>query len=235
MMLVVIIAVGVTCFMLLPKGLVSDAIQWIRGMGPWGAVLLALLFIPESILMIPGSILTLGAGYLFGVVEGTIAASIGSVAGATLAFLIARTLGRGFVERRMTNHPKFAAIDRAVAKSGFKIVLLIRLSPIIPFNVTNYLFGLTRVSLFDYVLASWIGMFPMTLTYAYLGYLGQKAQSFREVSNEPAKNVVLQIILLVLGLVVTVVLMIYITRIAQRELRQTIADHEHHVESSSSH
>jgi uncharacterized membrane protein YdjX (TVP38/TMEM64 family) len=232
MLLIAILAVGVACFILLPKGLITDAIQWIRGTGPWGPVVLASLYIPESLLMIPGFLLTLGAGFLFGVVRGTVAASVGSVSGATIAFLIGRTLGRGFVERRMANHPKFAAIDRAVANSGFKIVLLIRLSPVIPFNVTNYLFGLTRVRLLDYVLASWIGMLPATITYAYLGSL---AKSLHDINKAPGKHAVLETALLVIGLIATAVVTIYVTRIAQRELKQTIGDNEQPVESSSTH
>jgi len=218
-LLLAIIAGGVTCFMLLPKGFFTDAIQWIRGLGPWGPIVLACLYIPESVLMIPGFLLTLGAGFLFGVVWGTVAASIGSVTGATLAFLLGRTLGRGFIERRMANHPKFAAIDRAVAKRGFKIVLLIRLVPIIPFNVTNYLFGLTQVSLRDYVLASWLGMFPATLAYAYLG---GAADSLLDLKKVPEKDAYLKTILFIAGLIFTVVVTIYITRIAHRELHQSI-------------
>jgi uncharacterized membrane protein YdjX (TVP38/TMEM64 family) len=221
MVLIVIVAISIACIMLLPKGFVTDAIAWIRGLGPWGPIVLACLYIPESMLMIPGFLLTLGAGFLFGVIWGTAAASIGSVAGATVAFILGRTLGRAFVERRMAKHPKFAAIDRVVAERGFKIVLLIRLSPIIPFNLTNYLFGLTQVTLKDYVLASWLGMFPATLTYAYFGSL---AKNLRELPKAEGKDAYLETALFVIGLVATVVVTVYITRIAQRELKQTMDD-----------
>jgi uncharacterized membrane protein YdjX (TVP38/TMEM64 family) len=222
-LLIAILAVGVACFLLLPKDVVTDAIEWIRGLGPWGPVALAFIYILACILMLPGFVLTLGAGFLFGVMWGTVAVSVGSVIGATMAFLIGRTLGRGFIERRMANYPKFTAIDRAVANRGFKIVLLVRLSPIIPFNVTNYLFGLTRVRLRDYILASWIGMLPATVTYAYLGSV---AKSLHDITKAPDKHADLKTGLLVIGLVATAVVTIYVTRIAQRELKHTIGGSE---------
>jgi len=126
--------------------------------------------VPNSLLSptLSGSALTLGAGILFGVLRGSIIVSIAATLGATAAFLIARYVAREWVARKIAAHPKFAAVDQAVASEGWKMVGLIRLSPIFPFSLMNYAFGLTRVSLRDYFFASWIGMLPGTVMYVPL-------------------------------------------------------------------
>src|ERR1700716_412210 len=134
----------------------------------WGPLPLAAAY-PPSCLVLPGSIITLAAGSLFGVVVGTAVVSLASVTGASLAFWLGRTLARGLVEKRLGRTRRFRALDRAVAVGGFKIVLLTRLSPLFPFSLLNYAFGLTKVRFRDYVLASWIGMLPGTVMYVYLG------------------------------------------------------------------
>src|SRR4029434_5373395 len=115
--------------------------------------------------------LTRGAGVVFGVLRGSIIASIAAALGAASAFLVSRYLARAWVARKIERNPKFKAIDEAVAKEGWKIVILTRLSPVFPFNVMNYTFGLTRVSFWEYFFASWIGMMPGTVLYVYVGSL----------------------------------------------------------------
>src|SRR5437588_4901937 len=132
-------------------------------------VVLALAYTPAALFLVPGSLLTLGAGGLFGVVEGTVAVSLGSTLAACVVFLVGRTLARRWVEERFAGSPRFRALDRAVAGQGFRIVLLTRLSPLFPYTVLNYAYSLTRVSFRDYVLGSWIGMLPGTVMYVYLG------------------------------------------------------------------
>lgn len=145
-------------------------IMWVRGFGPTGAVIYALLYVAGTVLLIPGTALTAGAGLVYGAVLGTVIVSPASVAGATLAFLIARHFARSWVESKLERYPKFDAIDRAIKKNGFKVVLLLRLQPVfIPFALLNYAIGLTSVRLRDYVLASWLGMLPATTLYVYLG------------------------------------------------------------------
>src|SRR5262249_14167349 len=122
-----------------------------------------------SCLVLPGSLITLAAGSLFGVLVGTVVVSLASVTGACLAFWLGRTLARDLAEKRLAGNPRFHALDQAVAVGGFKIVLLTRLSPLFPFTLLNYAFGLTMVRFRDYVLASWIGMLPGTVMYVYLG------------------------------------------------------------------
>src|SRR5437763_13181852 len=123
----------------------------------WGPVVFAAVYV-LACLVLPGSLITLAAGSLFGVVVGAAVASLSSVTGACLAFWLGRTLARGLVERGLAGNPRFRALDQAVAAGGFKIVLLTRLSPLFPFTLLNYAFGLTMVRFRASVPASWIGM-----------------------------------------------------------------------------
>src|SRR5215467_14894694 len=140
------------------QNLLKAALDWIGKLGPWGPVIFVGLYVVATVLFIPGSVLTLGAGAVFGVVLGSVCVSISATLGATAAFLVGRYLARDAIARKIEKNEKFATIDRAVASEGWKIVLLTRLSPVFPFTLLNYAFGLTRVKLSHYVLASWIGM-----------------------------------------------------------------------------
>ncbi|MDE2290579.1 MAG: TVP38/TMEM64 family protein, partial [Elusimicrobia bacterium] len=128
-----------------------------------------LLYAAAAVAFLPGSVLTLGAGAAFGLWRGFILVSLGSTLGACAAFLVGRFLLRGWVERRLARFPAFAAVAAAVGAEGWKVVLLTRLSPVLPFNLLNYAYGLTPVSLGEYAWASWVGMMPGTMLYVYLG------------------------------------------------------------------
>lgn len=180
-------------------------------LGPWGPVIFVTLYVGATVLFIPGSVLTLGAGAVFGVVWGSVYVSLGSTLGATAAFLVGRYLARDAIARKIEGDARFSALDRAVAAEGWKIVGLARLSPVFPFTLLNYAFGLTRVSLRDYVLASWIGMMPGTVMYVYLGSVAQAATAGRNRS-------VGEWTLYGVGLLATAIITIFITRIARRAL-----------------
>lgn len=198
-----------------------DFLQWVQGFGAWGLVLLAAFYTPACLLLIPGSLVTLAGGTLFGLIPGTIAISIGSTIGACAAFLVGRGVARRWVEAKVSNSPRFRAIDQAIGQQGFKIVLLLRLSPVFPFNLLNYALSLTRVRFRDYALASWIGMFPGTVMYVYLGStLGELSRTF---SGEHEGGIAQRVFFFV-GLAVTVIATIYVTRIAKRALDRAIAD-----------
>jgi uncharacterized membrane protein YdjX (TVP38/TMEM64 family) len=155
---------------LLPvKAYMSAVLEWTGNLGPWGPVIVILFYIVACVFFLPGSIITLGAGFLFGVPLGLLSAWTGAVLGACAAFLVGRTVAREWISRKVSANPKFAAIDEAVGREGFKIVFLLRLSPVFPFNLLNYALGLTRVSFKDYALASLIGMLPGGLMYVYFG------------------------------------------------------------------
>ncbi len=188
-----------------------------------GVGVVVLVYIAACVFMLPGSVLTLGAGFLFGVIWGTITVSVGSTLGACAAFLVGRTVARGWVERRVAGNPKFTAIDDAVGREGFKIVLLVRLSPIFPFNLQNYGFGLTKVGFWKYALASWAGMIPGTVMYVYFGAgLGSLA---RAATGELERTTAQQVMFWV-GLVVAIAVAIYVTRIARRALQEAVADEQ---------
>src|SRR5262249_8073559 len=158
---------------LLPLSQWIQAFQsWASKLGPTGEVLYAVAYVMAALLFVPGSLLTIGAGFTFGLLWGTVLVSLASVTAAGLAFLIARYLARAQVEKLVQRNRNFQAIDRAIAQSGWKVVLLLRLSPLIPFNFSNYLFGLTGIRFDHFILASWVGMFPGTLLYVSLGAAG---------------------------------------------------------------
>jgi uncharacterized membrane protein YdjX (TVP38/TMEM64 family) len=195
--------------------LVANALDWVEQLGPMGPVLFILIYIATCVLFIPGSALSLGAGAVFGVVKGSMIVSIASTLGATAAFLVGRYIARDWVARKIEKSEKFKAVDQAVAAEGWKIVGLTRLSPVFPFSLLNYAYGLTKVSLRDYVVASWIGMMPGTVMYVYLGSLARLG-----VESEGATTA--QLVLKGVGLVATVGVTIYITRIARRALKRRI-------------
>ena len=209
-------------FRYLPVGEhVDEFVSFAEGLGVWGLLVLAVVYIIATVFMLPGSILTLGAGAAFGPVQGTLAVMVGSVLGALAAFLVGRYFAREFVEQKAKDNPKFNAIDQAVGREGFKIVLLTRLSPIFPFNLLNYLFSITNVRTRDYFLASWLGMIPGTIMYVYVGYAARKAsQDLSGIAAGEDQGGWGETILLVIGLVATIAVTVIVTRIARKVLRE---------------
>jgi uncharacterized membrane protein YdjX (TVP38/TMEM64 family) len=171
------------------------------------------------VLFFPASILTIGAGFIFGVLLGTAVVSIAATVGAALAFLTARYLARDQIERKVANNPRFKRIDRAIGERGAKLVFLLRLSPLIPFNLSNYFYGLTSVKFWSYVLASWIGMLPGTLLYVYLGTASKAGLS--GAAGQTSGRSPWEYRLFGLGFIATVIVTVWITRIARRELSKT--------------
>jgi uncharacterized membrane protein YdjX (TVP38/TMEM64 family) len=195
-------------------------VGWIRNAGPAGAILFAAAYIAATVLLLPGSVLTLGAGFAYGPALGLLLVSPVSVLAATAAFTVGRSIARGWVSRKVSGDPRFAPIDEAVGESGFKIVFLLRLSPILPFNLLNYALGLTRVSLRDYVLASFLGMLPGTLLYVYLGSLVTSASEIAAGHGASAGG--WQKALYVVGLIATVAATVVITRISRQALERAL-------------
>jgi uncharacterized membrane protein YdjX (TVP38/TMEM64 family) len=194
---------------------------WVEGLGVWGPVVFILGYAVATVAFIPGSLLTLAAGAIFGLARGTLYTLLGATLGAAAAFLVARYLARGAIERRIAGNARFAAIDRAVGSEGFKIVALLRLSPVVPFNLLNYALGLTRVRFAHYFLAS-IAMLPGTLLYVYYG---KAAGSLAAVAGgaKAAKGTAYWVTLGI-GLAATVVVTTFITRLAGKALRQQIGE-----------
>jgi uncharacterized membrane protein YdjX (TVP38/TMEM64 family) len=201
------------------QALLKAALDWIGKLGSWGPVIFIGIYVVATVLFIPGSVLTLGAGAIFGVVVGSICVSISATLGATAAFLVGRYLARDAIARKIERNEKFAAIDRAVADEGWKIVFLTRLSPVFPFTLLNYAFGLTRVKLSHYVLASWIGMMPGTVMYVYLGSLVNVGAGHRQ-------RTVGEWALYGVGLLATIVVTVFVTRLARKALAKKISGGE---------
>ncbi|WP_353930054.1 TVP38/TMEM64 family protein [Okeanomitos corallinicola TIOX110] len=204
-----------------PQTILRNALQWIDGLGAVGAIAFIGIYIIATVAFLPGSILTLGAGVLFDVVLGSIYVFIGATLGATLAFLVGRYLARNWVSSKIADNQKFAAIDNAVGKQGLKIVLLTRLSPIFPFNLLNYAFGVTAVSLKDYFLGC-IGMIPGTIMYVYIGSLAGNL-ALIGTDNQPTNPTITWIIRIV-GFMATVAVTVYVTKIAKKALEQEVTE-----------
>ncbi len=206
-----------------PQEILRNALQWVDSLGAAGAIAFMLIYIVATVAFLPGSVLTLGAGVVFGVVLGSIYVFIGATLGATLAFLVGRYLARGWIFNKIESNQKFKAIDKAVGREGLKIVLLTRLSPVFPFNLLNYGLGVTGVSLKDYVLGS-VGMIPGTIMYVYLGSLAGNIATIggADQPNNPAITWAIRII----GFIATVAVTLYVTRVARKALDESIGDEQ---------
>lgn len=197
---------------------IHKLLQQIASLGPTGYLVFSAVYVLACVLLIPGSILTLGAGAIYGVIGGSILTSLSSTVGATAAFLAGRYLARDWVVRKTAGSPTFTAIDHAVGREGWKIVGLTRLSPVFPFALLNYAYGLTRVNLRHYVLASWIGMLPGTVMYVYLGSLA-KSLSAVGVDCTECERSTLEWVMYGVGLLATIAVTVVVTRIARRALK----------------
>jgi uncharacterized membrane protein YdjX (TVP38/TMEM64 family) len=203
---------------------VSAAANRARELGPLGPVVLALVYIPAALCLVPGSWLSILGGFLFGWWRAAVAVSVGATLGACSSFIVGRYLARDGVERKLAENPRFQSLDRAVAEQGFQIVFLCRLSPLLPYALLNYGFGLTKLSLPRFTVATWVGMLPGTLVYTYLGAAtGQLVENPTGVAaTSPAGRA-----LLLVGIIASILLMVVITRIATRALNRATNSNGH--------
>jgi uncharacterized membrane protein YdjX (TVP38/TMEM64 family) len=201
--------------------LLRSALEWVNELGAVGAIAFIAIYTTATVAFFPGSILTLGAGVLFGVALGSLYVFLGATLGATAAFLVGRYLARRWVSKKIEGNSKFHAIDKAVGREGFKIVLLTRLSPVFPFNLLNYAYGVTGVSLKDYVLAS-IGMIPGTIMYVYIGSLAGSIATLG--TGTQSTNPTIQWAVRIIGFIATVAATLYITRVARKALAETVTE-----------
>ena len=206
--------------------ILHNAILWVENLGVFGPIAYIIIYNLATILFIPGSLLTLKGGCLFGLFWGSVYVLTAAIIGAILAFIVGRYLSRDWVARQINKYPKFGAINLAVAKEGWKIVLLTRLCPIFPFNLLNYAFGVTQVSLKDYILGSF-GIIPGTVMYVYMGSLATDLaminQSYQPTNPEAQ---IWQWVMQIIGLIATIAITIYITKIAQKALNESMVTAE---------
>jgi uncharacterized membrane protein YdjX (TVP38/TMEM64 family) len=194
---------------------IAALLAWVGRRGALSGVLLCLAWIPAAVLVIPGSVLTLGTGFLLGPGWGLLVVSIGSTLGATAAFLVGRKLGRDWVRGRIGGHQRLSGVDGAIEREGLKVVLLLRLSPLIPYNALNYALSLTGVGLRDYVIGSWLGMLPGTVLYVALG---AGARSLAAAMTGGGERTGAWIALGAAGLVATAAAVWVVARAARRAL-----------------
>lgn len=211
------LALVAAVFLLPLKEVLEAFTAYVKELGWIGLLLFVGMYAISAVFLFPASVLTLGAGAAFGLVYGMVAVSLGSTLGAALAFLVGRYAAREKVRAKFADGEKFNAVDRAVAEKGWKIVALLRLSPVFPYVALNYLLGLTGVKFQHFVLASWIGMLPGTLLYVYVGFAARTAV------EEPD---MLKRMYTVIGLLVTLAVTIYVTRLARRAMKSVTPELE---------
>lgn len=190
--------------------------EWVDGLGAWAPIAFILGYVVATVAFIPGSVLTLAGGALFGLLWGTVYVFIGATIGACLAFLIARYVARGWVENKLAGEPRFRQIDRAVGRSGGKITALLRLSPVFPFNLLNYALGLTNVRFVHYLLACF-AMLPGTFLYVYYG---KAAGDIAAATAGQTEKTVWDWVFLGVGLLATIAATWLITKKARQALSE---------------
>jgi uncharacterized membrane protein YdjX (TVP38/TMEM64 family) len=197
----------------LPLGEWLDSFQiWAEEQGAFGMLVFALVYALAVVAFVPASILTLGAGAVYGLWTGTLVVLFGASLGAVVSFLLARTALRGRVEAWTEGNARFRALDGAVSREGGKIVFLVRLAPIFPFTYINYVFGLTGIPTLTYTLATVVGMIPGTLAYVYVGAAAATAAT----GDASATRTTIQI----LGAIAAVLVTIFVARLAAKAIRQ---------------
>ncbi len=197
----------------------TACLQWIQGLGGWGPILFVGLYVIVCLVFLPGSALTLAGGFMFGAAKGIAAASLGATLGAAAAFFISRAIGREPLEGKMLGHPRLLAVDRAIGGQGFKIVLLVRLCTLFPHDLMSYAFGLTKVSPWRYVLATWLGRLPGIVVWSYLG---SNAKKWSDLTTGKIQSGIGEQILLWLGLAAMVAVAIVLAEISRRALHEAV-------------
>ena len=209
--LVVVIAAAAAWYLLPVSDWLHVFNERIAGLGAWAPVVFAIVYVIAVIALAPAEIMSLAAGFIFGA-WGFPIVVVSATVGATLAFLLSRYVARERVRAFVRKRPLLQAVDRAVADEGWKIVVMLRLNPLVPFNLQNYFFGVTDVRLVPYLVSTFFGIMPGAAMYVYFGTLGQAVTSGE--SYAPAK-----IAVLTLGLVATAGVIFLVSRKARAKLQ----------------
>jgi uncharacterized membrane protein YdjX (TVP38/TMEM64 family) len=217
----VIVGVAAALFFLPFRDWFAQFEEYVKSLGNLGPIAVALAYVVTTILFIPGSALTIGSGTLFGLRTGFIVVLIGANVGALCAFLLARTLLRDKVAKWAEGNTRFRSLDRALGQQGFKMVFLSRLSPVFPFNLLNYLLGLTAIPTSAYILANLFGMLPGMFLYVYIGAAARDA-----IAGTDSSTGMYQQALKYIGLLATIAVVIIVTRIARRAMSEAERDQE---------
>lgn len=208
----VLVALVAAWFLLPVREWLEALVDWVRSQGVWGVIAFAAVYIVLVVALAPVLIMSIAAGLIFGF-WGLPLAAISATTGAVLSFLVSRYMAREFVRKRIERKPLLSALDHAIAQEGWKVVVLFRLNPLIPFNLQNYFFGATRIGLIPYALATLFGIIPGAAIYVYLGALGG-------IAANGESSGAFKLALALVGLVMTVVIAVLLGRSAKRKLRE---------------
>jgi uncharacterized membrane protein YdjX (TVP38/TMEM64 family) len=192
--------------------------SWLAGQGEWAIPTFMAIYIVAAIFGLPNIVLILAAGTLFGLTQGVVSASVADTLSIAACFVIGQTVGRRWITNTVKESSRFHKLDKAFAQKGWKIVFLTRLSPVLPSNILNYGFSLTRINFWEYLFFSWLGMLPVIFTYVYIGTFGANILTL----NQQSDNLIFQAI----GLGATVGVMVYATKLAAGALKTENPDSE---------
>eukprot|EP01121_Diplochlamys_sp_Union-15-3_P012053 TRINITY_DN3560_c0_g1_i1.p1 TRINITY_DN3560_c0_g1~~TRINITY_DN3560_c0_g1_i1.p1 ORF type:complete len:297 (-),score=26.27 TRINITY_DN3560_c0_g1_i1:51-941(-) len=183
----VLIIVALLLFFFPTKEYFVLTLQWLEELGPrLGAFAFVLIYVFTTVLLLPGVILTIFAGYLYGAWQGTLLSLVGSTTGAIACFFLGRKVFKKTVQSWASKYLILSAINSVLENhDGFKMVLLLRLSPITPYSVLNYLLSTSRIKFWSYALSTILGLIPGTFMYSYLG---TAARSMTDVLNKSSLN-----------------------------------------------
>ncbi len=198
----------------------SGLVPRIASGGIGGTLIYGVMHIGTALLMLPTGVGNAGAGLLLGPVWGMLLVYPALMVAAVLGFWISRSLARDWVAQRIANRPKFVAIDNAIARGGFKMVLLLRMSPVSPFGFLSYSLGLTGVRVRDYLLGTLLGGVPGTVLYVYAGSALKQVGGLAVHGSDPAGAA--QRVAFWIGLAATIFAVVMITRFARQELKRTL-------------
>ncbi len=196
---------------------VLQLLNWLEAQGHWASLLFILLMIIVVVLLLPGVLFTTGAGFVFGIMAGTLYVVIGTTLGAIFAFLIARHLFGEHASNFVRQHTKLKLVNEELTPQGWKIVLLSRLIPFFPFKLSNYFFGLTSFSLRGFAGGTFLGIIPFSLHNVYLGSL---AADITLIGTRNSTRTPLEWALYGIGFVVAIIIILYLNRLASRALER---------------
>jgi uncharacterized membrane protein YdjX (TVP38/TMEM64 family) len=196
---------------------VAQVQQKVMHLGAWSAVCYPLLYACCNVLLLPGGVLSIGGGFFFGLWWGFLIVLIGNVTGAAISFVISRWIGRRWLRRKLSRNPTLGALEPAVEREGWKIILLSQLHPLFPTSLLNYLYGLTTIRFRTCILWVAIGQAPGLFLYAYIGTLGQLGLNLMRGKSHPR---MVEYWIWGGGLVVSVVVLILLGRVSLRLLQE---------------
>ncbi|MDH3692178.1 MAG: TVP38/TMEM64 family protein [Gammaproteobacteria bacterium] len=200
---------------------VVRVLEWLDTLGVWAPALFIVIDMLVVVFLVPGIMVTMGAGFLFGVVNGSLYVVIATTLGATIAFTIARCLLGGSMASYLRTHPRLSLIDEALAGGGWKIVLITRLIPFFPFKLSNYFFGVTQFCTRDFVMGTFLGIWPITVVNVYIGSI---TADFATLGSPTDSRSQMEWVVYGIGFVISIAFAIYLGHLAQQALRRYAQD-----------